>query len=67
MFLKISQLCMKNFEKVGSEEEERQGGGWGGLRGRNIKAPDASLWLFPAFAGKQVIIVVLESLLCGQS
>lgn len=67
MFLKISQLCIKNFEKVGSEEEERQGGRWGGLRGRNIKAPDESLLLFPASAGKQVIIVVLENLLCGQS
>lgn len=46
MFLKFSQLCIKNFEKVESEEEERQGGRWGGLRGRNMKAPDESLRLF---------------------
>lgn len=47
------------------KKRDREEGGEGS--GRNIKAPDASLWLFPAFAGKQVIIVVLESLLCGQS
>ena len=40
MFLKFSQLCIKNFEKVESEEEERQGGRWGGLRGPRSPAAE---------------------------
>lgn len=51
VFLKISQLCMKNFEKVGSEEEERQGGRWGGL-GEEYKSPRCVPLVISCFCGE---------------